>query len=122
VLVAGDKDQAGHGLRHIKRWVRASVELATAVEVLSEEVRVHETGSELNVSAGAAGAYGGTPDVIVADELHVWTRGDHEELWTAHMSAISNRRSRSCGGSLPPRRIRIRCSRGSRSRSWRSRG
>lgn len=91
-LFAGDKAQADLGYQYIRRWLRASPELRSVVEPTADELRVPETGSTLRVlSARAAAAYGQTPDVVLADEVHVWRRADHLELWEAITSALIKR-------------------------------
>lgn len=92
LLAASTKDQGDLAFQYIKRWVRASDELKAAVTLTKHDLEVKETGGRLRVlsSLGDA-AYGETPSVVIADELHVWRSDSHKTLWEALVSGLGKR-------------------------------
>jgi len=91
--LASDAEQAALAIDTITGFVQRTPALRDHVQVLARRVIVPESGAQLEIlPADAAGAWGLTPHLVVADELANWpaTTGARR-LWEAASSAVAKR-------------------------------
>jgi phage terminase large subunit-like protein len=92
LLAASTRDQAARAFEYIGKWIRGSEELRAAVTMTKTDLTVPLTHGKLRVlSSIGESAYGETPSVVVADELHVWRSDSHRTLWDALVSGLGKR-------------------------------
>ena len=90
LLAAASDKQAGRVFDAVVAYVRQNAELAAQVHVRSymgEIARVDGGGKILRMANDPATLHGYNPSVVVADELHAWTKPSHRRAWAALTSS-----------------------------------
>lgn len=89
---ASDLDQATLLRAAMQRLLNWNPWLKDTIDVTRWQVTNKETGSTLNILSGDAGSnYGHLIDLLVCDEISVWSEGRGENLWVAMLSAVAKK-------------------------------
>jgi phage terminase large subunit-like protein len=90
LLAAASDRQAGRLFDAVVAYVRQNQELAAQVHLrdyVGEIARVDGGGKILRMANDPATLHGYSPSVVVADELHAWTKPSHRRAWAALTSS-----------------------------------
>ena len=96
LLAAASDKQAGRLFETCVQFIRRSPELMDQVvlrEYVGEISRADGGGKILRLASSADQLHGFSPSLVVADEIHAWTKPSHRKAWAALTTAGGARKS-----------------------------
>lgn len=96
LLAAASDKQAGRLFETCVQFIRRSPELLSQVvlrEYVGEISRADGGGKILRLASSADQLHGFSPSLVVADEIHAWTKPSHRKAWAALTTAGGARKS-----------------------------
>jgi phage terminase large subunit-like protein len=96
LLAAASDKQAGRLFDTCVQFIRRSQILSDTValrEYIGEISRADGGGKILRMASSADGLHGYSPSLVVADEIHAWTKPSHRKAWAALTTAGGARKN-----------------------------